>query len=226
MDLLQQLSKPGSAGVLSALLSIGVAFALGQLISGVYVATFRGLSYSRSFVQSMPLGAVVTSMLMLAIGDSIAAGIGLAGGLSIVRFRTTMRDPRDMVFVFAGLGVGISCGLRAYPAAIAGTLLFAAAAWVLFGISYGARAQFDGLLRFVVNADADVDAAVTAALRKHTGHYVLVTMREVAQGSAFEHAYQVRIPNPEARPALLHELAAIGSIRDLALHLQEPTLEV
>lgn len=226
MDLLHQLSKPGSAGILSALLSIGVAFALAQVVSGVYVATFRGLSYSRSFVQAMPLGAVVTSMLMLAIGDSIAAGIGLAGGLSIVRFRTTMRDPRDMVFVFAGLGVGISCGLQAYPAAIAGTMLFAGAAWLLFGISYGSRNQFDGLLRFVAAPGDDVNAAVTAAMKKHTTHYVLVTLREVAQGEAFEHAYQVRIPNPEARPALLHELAGIEAVRDLALHLQEPTLEV
>ena len=100
MDLLSELSKPGAAGLLSAMTAIGLAFALAQLVSGVYILTFRGLSYSRSFVQGIPLGAIVTSMLMLAIGDSIAAGIGLAGGLSIVRFRTTMRDPRDMVFIY------------------------------------------------------------------------------------------------------------------------------
>lgn len=226
MDLLHQLSKPGSAPLLSAALSVGLAFALAQVIAGVYLATFRGLSYSRSFVQAMPLGAVVTAMLMTAIGDSIAAGIGLAGGLSIIRFRTTMRDPRDMVFVFAGLGVGIACGLQAYPAAIAGTGLFAGAAWLLFGISYGARRQFDGLVRFVADADPALGPAVHAALKEHTTHFVLVTMREVAQGGAFEHAYQVRIPNPEARPALLHALGALPSVHDLALHLQEPTLEV
>ena len=128
MNLLEQLSKPGAANLASALTTVGIAFALAQIVSGVYIWTFRGLSYSRSFVQGIPLGAVITSMLMLAIGDSIAAGIGLAGGLSIVRFRTTMRDPRDMMFIFAGLGVGIACGLGAFPAAIVGTLSFAAAA--------------------------------------------------------------------------------------------------
>ena len=69
MELLHQLSKPGSATVVSALLAIGLAFALAQLVSAVYIATFRGLSYSRSFVHGMPLGAIVTAMLMMAIGD-------------------------------------------------------------------------------------------------------------------------------------------------------------
>jgi uncharacterized membrane protein YhiD involved in acid resistance len=208
------------------MLAIGLAFALAQLVSAVYIATFRGLSYSRSFVQGIPLGAIVTSMLMLAIGDSIAAGIGLAGGLSIVRFRTTMRDPRDMVFIFAGLGVGIACGLQAYPAAIGGTLMFCLATLLLFVIHYGARRQFDGLLRLVAPADSAAAAAVTEALKEHTAHFVMITMREAAQGDAFEHAYQVRIPNPEARPALLHALEAIDGTSDVALHMQDPTLEI
>ncbi len=226
MELLHQLSKPGSAGLVSALLAIGMAFALAQLVSAVYIATFRGLSYSRSFVQGIPLGAIVTSMLMLAIGDSIAAGIGLAGGLSIVRFRTTMRDPRDMVFIFAGLGVGICCGLQAYPAAIGGTLMFCLGTLLLFGIHYGARKQFDGMLRLVAPANEATAEAISAALRKHTGHFVMVTMREAAQGDAFEHAYQVRIPNPDERPALLHAIDSIDGTTDVALHMQEPTLEV
>jgi len=226
MDLLHQLSKPGAAGLVSALLAIGLAFALAQLVSAVYIATFRGLSYSRSFVQGISLGAIVTSMLMLAIGDSIAAGIGLAGGLSIVRFRTTMRDPRDMVFIFAGLGVGIACGLQAYPAAIGGTGMFCVATLLLFGVNFGARRQFHGLVRLVAPADTAAADAITAALQKHAEHFVLVTMREVSQGDAFEHAYQVRIPNPDERPALLHALDAIEGVRDVGLHMQDPTLEV
>ena len=226
MDLLHQLSKPGAAGFISAMLAIGLAFALAQIVSAVYIATFRGLSYSRSFVQGIPLGAIVTSMLMLAIGDSIAAGIGLAGGLSHVRFRTTMRDPRDMVFIFAGLGVGIACGLQAYPAAIGGTAFFCIAAVLLFGIHYGARKQFDGLVRLVAPADPEAVAAVTAALREHTAHFAMVTMRETSQGDAFEHAYQVRIPDPAARPTLLHALDSIEGTTDVALHMQEPSLEV
>jgi uncharacterized membrane protein YhiD involved in acid resistance len=226
VDLLEQLSKPGAAAFPAALTTLFLAFVLAQIVAGVYVMTFRGLSYSRSFVQSIPLGAAVTAMLMLAIGDSIAAGIGLAGGLSIVRFRTTMRDPRDMVFVFAGLGVGIACGLRAFPAAVGGTVLFSLAALLLFGVSYGSRRQFDGLVRLVAPADTDTADKIVAALRGHSRHHVLVSLREVAQGDAVEHAYQVRIPDPAARPKLMAELAALPDVRDISIHMQEPTLEV
>ena len=226
MNILQQLSTAGAANALSSLTAIALAFALAQIISGVYVWTFRGLSYSRSFVQGIPLGAIVTSMLLLAIGDSIAAGIGLAGGLSIVRFRTTMRDPRDMVFIFAGLGVGIACGLRAYPAAVAGTALFAAASLALHGISYGARKQFDGVLRLVAPNASEASDAVSQALRRNTRSFVLIALRESAQGETLEHAYHVSVPDPEARGRVVTELGAIDGVHDVSLHMQDPSLEL
>ena len=226
MNVLEALSNPGAAGFARAFVALVLAFALAQAISGVYIATFRGLSYSRSFVQGIPLGAIVTAMLMLAIGDSIAAGIGLAGGLSIIRFRTTLRDPRDMVFVFAGLGVGIACGLRSFPAAIGGTALFSLAAFLLTGVSYGARRQFDGILRLTAPSEAGTSEAIAAVLRRGTNHHVLVTLREAAQGGAFEHAYQVRIPDPDARGPLLEALGALPGVHDVSLHMQEPTLEL
>jgi hypothetical protein len=91
--------------------------ALTQMLGAVYVWTFRGMSYSQGLVHAIVLGSIIACMLMLAIGNSIAAGLGIAGGLAIVRFRTALRDPRDMMFVFAGLGTGIASGLGAHAAA-------------------------------------------------------------------------------------------------------------
>lgn len=226
MDFLTTMSKPGAAELSSALLAIGLAFVLAQLISGVYLFTFRGMSYSRSFVQAIPLGAVVAAMLMLAVGESIAAGIGLAGGLSIIRFRTTMRDPRDMMFVFAGLGVGIACGLQAFPSAIGGTGVFCVSSMLLSLVAYGSQQQFDGLLRLTAPSNEDLRVRMTALLKEHTSHFALVTLREAAQGDVFEHAWQVRMPSPDSRTKLLEELDKLPEIHDLALHLQDPTLEV
>ena len=100
----------------TAVLSLLLAFLLSQLVGMVYVWTFRGMSYSRSFVHALALGGIVACTLMLAINNSIAAGLGIAGSLAIIRFRTAMRDPRDMVFVFASMGAGIASGLRAHMA--------------------------------------------------------------------------------------------------------------
>ena len=153
MDVLNNLSRPDIVDWRTALISITLAFALAQAVAFVYMRTFRGLSYSRTLVQGMALASIVTCMLMLAIGNSIAAGIGIAGGLSIIRFRTTMRDPRDMVFVFTALAAGIASGLQAYAAAIAGTAIFLIAALALDFTAFGARRHFDGLVRFSVPPD-------------------------------------------------------------------------
>ncbi|MEC9465178.1 MAG: DUF4956 domain-containing protein [Myxococcota bacterium] len=225
MDILNNLSRPDIVDWRTALVSILLAFALAQAVASVYMRTFRGLSYSRTLVQGMALASIVTCMLMLAIGNSIAAGIGIAGGLSIIRFRTTMRDPRDMVFVFTALAAGIATGLQAYAAAIAGTAVFLVAALALDATAFGARRHFDGLIRFSAPQDGDI-LTISTVLREHCDSFVLVTLREAAQGSRVEHAYQISIPNPDARSKLVRGIQSLDDIQDVTLLMQEPTLDL
>lgn len=216
----------GPVGWRECVIAFALAFALSQIIAGVYTYTFRGLSYARGHVQGMALGALVTCMLMLALGDSVAAGIGIAGGLSIIRFRTTLRDPRDVVFLFAALGVGLVCGLRAPVVAIGGTVAFSLAAVGLHLIGFGARNQLDGMVRFFAPATPEVAAAVGQALHAHTRRFVLVTMREVEQGKRMEHAYQVHLKDGVGRAFLVSALQAVDGLTDVSLHVQDPTLEL
>lgn len=218
---------PGQAVSLKvALFSLLLAFGLSQAIGAVYIWTFRGMSYSRSFVQTVAIGSIIACMLMLAINNSIAAGLGIAGSLAIIRFRTAMRDPRDMVFVFASMGAGIASGLRAWPAAIAGTFVFCVAALMVTWTEFGSQRIYDGLLRFQAPVAANVEEAVGKILRNTTSHFALVTLREVAQGSAMEHAYQVRFGQPGRRQALVSALEDIEGIQDVSLMLQQPTAEI
>ncbi|MCY1008114.1 DUF4956 domain-containing protein [Nannocystis pusilla] len=209
----------------SAALSLLLAFGLTQAIAAVYVWTFRGMSYSQGLVHSIVLGSIIACTLMLAIGGSIAAGLGIAGGLAIVRFRTALRDPRDMMFVFAGLGAGIAAGLGAHAAALCGAALFCFAVGSLTWIEFGSTHRLDGLLRFQLPADAD-EAAVMALLRRYTRFVALVTLREVAQGAALEHAYHVRFADPRRRVALVQAIEALPGAQDVSLLLQEPTVEL
>lgn len=225
-ELFAPLLRSDIVGWKPAIVSVLLAFALAQLISGAYVWTFRGMSYSRSFVQSLALVSIVVCSLMLAIGNNLAAGIGVAGGLSLVRFRTSLRDPRDVVFVFAALAAGISCGLQAFAAAIIGSVVFILAAGVLHLTAYGARREFDGLVRFIASPDQQVEEAIVLALRQNAQSFVLVTLRSAAQGTVMEHAYQVSLPSLEQRSALVRALQEINSIRDVQLLLQEPTLDL
>lgn len=218
----------GPVGVVSpqaAALSLLLAFVLAQLIAAAYVWTFRGMSYSTSLVHAMVIGSTIAAMLMLAIGNSIAAGLGIAGGLALVRFRTALREPRDMMFVFASLAVGVSSGLGAHAVAVIGTVVFGLVVFTLTASEFGSQRRFDGLLRFQLPVSTD-EGEVMRILRKHSSFVALVTLREVAQGRAMEHAYQIRIANPKHRSTLVQSLEQLPGIQDVSLLLQEPTVEL
>ena len=210
----------------AALLSFLLAFLLSSIIAVVYERTFQGLSYSRGLVQSMVLGSLVSCLLMIAIGDNIARGIGIVGSLAIIRFRTNLRDPRDLVFLFASLGVGVASGVRSYTTAIIGGIVFCVVVVLLYVSPFGTRRKHDGLVRFQIPPGPESSNRVTDIMKRLTKHFVLVTMRDVAQGEAFDYAYQVKLFNPDDNVNLIRELEQVEGIRGLTYTNQETTIEV
>jgi hypothetical protein len=208
------------------LVALLIAFGLGQGIAGIYVLTFRGLSYSRAMVQTLAVAALIPCMLMLAIGQSIAAALGIAGGLAIIRFRTSLRDPRDILFLFASFGGGIACGLQVFSVAIGGTAVFCGALLLMHYTAYGARNEFDGLLRFSAVLAADSELAIAGVLKASCRAFALVTLRQAAQDTVVEHAYQVSLRQAELKSKLVHELQGLPGVTDVTLLMQEPTLDL
>lgn len=203
-----------------------VAFVLSHLIALVYVWTHQGLSFSNTFVQSLVLGGVVTTIMMLAIGSNVVWGIDVVGALALVRFRTTVRDPRDILFVFAALVMGVASGTRAYGLALMGAVAFSLVAVYLSRVPFGVRRSFDGLVRFTASWDGPADQHVTQSLKHHCRHFVLVTVREVAQGAASERVYHVRFRADESREAFLRDMAQAPGISGLELMLEDTRLEI
>lgn len=87
-----------------------VSFALSLFILGVYRITYQGTAYSPSFAFSLILLSMVTAMVIMTVTTNLALSLGMVGALSIVRFRTAVKDPTDTVFMFWVIGVGIMSG--------------------------------------------------------------------------------------------------------------------
>lgn len=119
LDLLAVQSSTANATLITLAYTLILAFILSSVIAWTYEKTFLGLSYSRNYVQALVLSSVVAATVMQAIGDNVGRGLGMLGALSIVRFRTSFKDPRDIMFIFASLGAGIGCGVFAWGAATA-----------------------------------------------------------------------------------------------------------
>ena len=207
---------------LAALLA---AFVFGQAMAWMYEFTFQGLSYSRGFSHTLVLVCVSASILVLAMQHSVLAGLGLFGVLSMIRFRTDLKTPRDLVFVMGSACVGVACGVGAIVVASFGTAALAGVTLYLHLGPFGSRVRFDGVLRFRVAADADVEVRLRRLLKRHCRRNMLLTVAQAAQGSAFEHAYQVKFHRQRDREALLSALREELSAHDTQLLLQEATSE-
>lgn len=208
-----------------AVVSLLTAFVLCQFIAAVYVWTFRGLSYSRSFVLALSLTGLVATLLMLAIGDNVARGLGMLGALAVIRFRSTLRDVRDMTFIFASLAVGIAVGVQSIMIGIIGAVVFCLFSTHLTLSNFATRRQFDGLLRLNAAADPLFDDQLKRSLRQHCSSFVLVNIREVAQGSRLEQSYQVKLRQPSYREHLVNSILAMGRCEDVSLLMQDPSVE-
>jgi hypothetical protein len=204
----------------SLLLSLG----LGMLIARTYTATYDGLAYLREFQHTLALAGVVAAVVLLAIGNEIARGIGLVGALTLVRFRSTVKDTRDLVFAFASLGVGVACGARAHRVAIVGAAVFIVAAGYISWSSFGSRKPFDAVLRLRLPADPEGQRPLVELLRNACRGFALVQLAEV-DGRQQEHVYHLRLVDPGGKAALLRDLAVVPGVQGATLLSHESFLE-
>jgi len=227
-DLEQVLSMTGGTPptLKLALFSLIGALILGQVIAAAYIWSYRGMSYTRSHVHAIMIAAVIVCMLMQAANNNLVAGIGIAGSMSVLRLRMALRDPKDLMFMFASVAVGVACGVHAFTVAVAGSFVFAGAALSLAMLEVGQRHLFEGLLRFYGPADTKTEAAIDAVLRKYTQHFALTTLREVRQGAAMEYAYHLRLKRADERIALVRDLEGVAGIDDVTLYYQDAAQEL
>ena len=102
----------------NVLISLGIAFLLGMVIYFIYKKTYRGVLYSHSFNLSLIMLSMVTTLVIMCISSAPALSLGMVGALSIVRFRTAVKDPLDTAYMFWSLTMGILLGAELYTIAL------------------------------------------------------------------------------------------------------------
>ena len=130
------------------LINISLAIILGLFISYVYKSTDKGVSYSQSFMLTIVFVTIIVSMVMMVIGNNIARAFALVGALSIIRFRTVVKDTKDTAYIFLALASGMAAGTSSYFLAIAGSLITATVAYILHATNYGSIYSSEFILRF------------------------------------------------------------------------------
>ncbi|MFD1954125.1 DUF4956 domain-containing protein [Paenibacillus thailandensis] len=102
---------------------LGASFLIGMFIYWIYRKTYRGVVYSYNYNVSFVLMTMITALIIMTISTNIVLSLGMVGALSIVRFRSAVKDPLDIVYMFWAVSAGIASGAKLYPIAILGSAL-------------------------------------------------------------------------------------------------------
>jgi len=142
------------------LLALVVSFIINLFIFYVYRKTFKGVIYTREFNVGLVLTGLIVTLVVLPISSNIALSLGMVGALSIIRFRTAIKDPKDIVFTFWAIAVGIICGAGLYMIAIVGTPVIGLLLLVLERTSFRGPDPYLLVIHYTREAEQQVQATL------------------------------------------------------------------
>ncbi|MFK8010173.1 MAG: DUF4956 domain-containing protein [Saprospiraceae bacterium] len=195
------------------------SFLLSSLIAFTYEKTSREVAKPIYFIQALVLLAIVTATVMQAIGDSVARGLGMLGALSVIRFRTTLRNPRNIVFMFSSLSVGIACGVYGFLIAIVGTVGFCFTAFVLRFTPFSQKNNLVGNLKFEMPEDEKKSKEIKKILKKYAERFALKrykTFNNPEKENIIEYEYRLKLKQEDEGlhlAKILRQIPEVNSVR-------------
>lgn len=205
--------------------SLLLAFAIAIIISQLYKFTHRGLSFELSFMSTLVLLAPIVTVVMLFIRGDLVLSLGLIGSLSIIRFRTPIKDTRDMVFLFWVIAVGLGCGTYNWLIVVISSIMISLVLIFLHLIRYGQSHNIDYVL--VVSGDSfSRSEDLTRIIKKNTKE-VHIRSKET-DGEFWETIFEIRFSkmNSDSVDKLLREVRKIEGVNKVSLLAPQIALPV
>ncbi len=186
--IIENLTDLADLSLSTVLLNNCVALLVAFFIMLTYWMTYSGPAYSKKFNVTLGMLTLLTTLIMSVISNNIALSLGMVGALSIIRFRTAVKDSRDATYIFWSIAVGIGCGVSQY-------LLVAISSVVVFVfLLVMKQAHPDGRLLIIVRSSLSAQGNVDATVRQHFEHAVRQKMKN-ADREGCEQVYEVSLSN-------------------------------
>lgn len=200
-----------------AIYSLLLALVLSSVLAFIYKFTSVNSQFSKSLFQGMVLSSLVTSTIMMAVGSNLAVGFGIIGAVAIIRFRTNIQNPRNIIFMFAALAVGIATGVYGYAVAVAGTITFGITAILLNYSNLKAIPHFDHEVECApVNPESIVE--FRSKLKELTDAVELVDVRQRFE-RLDRHSFLVKFKENVDMNSAFEELS-IDGIQELRINVR------
>ena len=188
------------------LITFAITLLMSILIVFVYRLTFRGVLFNRSFGTALLMVSLVTSLIIMPISTNIVLSLGMVGALSIVRFRTALKDPLDIVYMFWAIALGLTSGAGFFELAIIGCLIVAAIMLIVTTLQSGGRNKpYLLIIRYTDQFRTD--------LRQMLPPYTLKSKTSTANG--FEVVLEISLRGQDTR--LIEQLQQVDGILSASL---------
>jgi len=196
-----------------------VALVCGFVISIVYRIIYRGPHYSTSFVQAMVILSMITALVIMVIGNNLARAFGLVGAMSIIRFRTAVKDTQDIVFIFFSLAAGMAAGVGLKSFALLGTILIGGIFFGLNKFNYASSKKQEFLLQFHSSL-VEGENTYLPLLQKYCKHNKLINVQAMGDDD-YELSFQVLLKEKQMRTNLITDLNKIHNIKQIRLYYDD-----
>lgn len=199
----------GDISISQVLITMAIAFLIGFFIYLLYKRIFSGVLYSKSFNVTLISITMITAMIIIAIGSNLVLSLGMVGALSIVRFRTPIKDPNDLIFLFWGAAAGIVIGAGFYSLAIIASILIGIVMFI-----FSKKVSFETPYLLVVNCNGDdSEKQILDQIRNYTKKYNL-KQKTVSQNN-IELTLEVRVKDKES--SFVNQISDLAGVKNAVL---------
>ncbi len=207
--------EPGQ--VISNLL---VALICGLMISLSYKMTSGGLNFSPAFVRANVVLSMITALVIMVIGNNLARAFGLVGAMSIIRFRTAVKDIQDIIYIFFALAAGMAAGVGLKAIALFGTLFIGAIMVLLYRIKYAQPSNHQFLVQFQCQLP-EGEAPYVRVFNRLGKKVTMVNMQSLGSGDLFELSFHIELKDRNQGNELMKELNSIAEIKNVRFYFDD-----
>ena len=199
------------------LVNLLVATVLGLLTAMFYKHTHKGVSYSRSFVTSLVMITVSTSIVIMVIGNSLSRAFGLLGAFALVRFRTAVKDTRDISYLFVALVMGLAAGSGAHEIAVLGFVVVMALAVILDRVKFGQMNAYEYVLSFSIAGSNKNEEQYKEVFGKYLKESMLLSARSKDDGKMIELSFNIRLKSDSQMSEFTRSLTSVKTVSRVEL---------
>ena len=197
------------------IINLIIAFFLGFVISLVYKKTHKGLSYSQSFVLTNIFVCVIVSMVIMVIGNNLARAFALVGALSIIRFRTVVKDTKDTAFIFWSLASGMASGTGSYFLAISGTAVISMIALVLYYTNYGSIFKSEFIIQFRSKNSAKNKKNYNKIFSEYCKSSTLLNAESSGDGQSLKLSFDIVLKENKTYDEFIQKLSKVSGLSEV-----------